>query len=139
MSRPLDYACGQRRTEALQGDRNCDGKWWMIRIPELEELTQARRLSEVETMARELIAVTLDIPFSKAQVTIDGIDVAGVNVSQRVGQLAAKRRRLETAERSVGESQIALARELAAHEVPVRDIGTALGVSFQRAQQLVSS
>jgi len=32
-----------------------------------------------------------------------------------------------------------LARDLAAHGVAVRDIGEALGVSFQRAQQLVSA
>ena len=38
-----------------------DGKWWMISIPKLGALTQARHLSEVERMARSLIAITLDV------------------------------------------------------------------------------
>lgn len=32
-----------------------------------------------------------------------------------------------------------LARELAAHGVSVRDVGDVLGVSFQRAQQLINA
>jgi hypothetical protein len=37
-----------------------DGRWWMIRIPELDGLTQARWPSEIKRMAREYIAVSTD-------------------------------------------------------------------------------
>ena len=37
-----------------------DGRWWMVHVPELDGLTQARRLSEAELMGREWIAVTTD-------------------------------------------------------------------------------
>lgn len=47
-----------------------EAKWWMVSIPEIDGLTQARRLSEVEQMAREYIAVTLDVRFSTVRVSL---------------------------------------------------------------------
>jgi hypothetical protein len=41
-----------------------DGRWWMVHIPELDGVTQARFPGEVELMAREWIAVSQGIPFS---------------------------------------------------------------------------
>ena len=114
-----------------------EGKWWMIEIPELDGLTQARRLSDVETAARELIAVTLDIPLSEAEVNITKEIVGLVDVSEQVRDLNAAKTELAALEKHVRHQQVGLARSLAQEKVPVRDIGTALGVSFQRAQQLV--
>ena len=34
-----------------------DGRWWTVSIPAVDGVTQARRLSDVESMARELVAV----------------------------------------------------------------------------------
>jgi hypothetical protein len=42
--------------------------WWMIHVPEIDTLTQSRRLADAGQMARELVAVTLDAP-------LDDIDV----------------------------------------------------------------
>jgi hypothetical protein len=39
-----------------------EGKWWMIRVPDIDGLTQARRLAEVDDMARSLIAMTTNTP-----------------------------------------------------------------------------
>ena len=47
-----------------------EGRWWIVRVPEVDQVTQARRLSEVTTAARELIAMTLDVPMSKARVRV---------------------------------------------------------------------
>ena len=47
-----------------------EGRWWMIEIPELDGLTQVRRVDKVEKMAREYIAVTLDAPLSQVGVSI---------------------------------------------------------------------
>ena len=39
-----------------------EGDWWLVRVPGLDaNYTQARTLEEVEEMARDLIALTLDI------------------------------------------------------------------------------
>ncbi|OBJ90908.1 hypothetical protein [Mycobacterium asiaticum] len=37
-----------------------DGSWWMINIPEIDGLTQARNASEIEQVARSYIAVATD-------------------------------------------------------------------------------
>lgn len=34
-----------------------DGKFWLIYVPKIDRWTQARNLGEVETMARDLIAI----------------------------------------------------------------------------------
>lgn len=39
-----------------------DGKFWFIRIPELDGVTQALNEEEIPVMARDYIAVTLDVP-----------------------------------------------------------------------------
>ena len=39
-----------------------EGKWWMVSIPEVNGLTQARTIKEAHDMARDYIAVTLDVP-----------------------------------------------------------------------------
>lgn len=38
-----------------------DGRFWHIRVPQVERSTQARHLREVELMARDLIAVMEDV------------------------------------------------------------------------------
>jgi len=109
-----------------------EGRWWMIAVPDVDGITQARRLTDVPAMARELIAVSLDIPADDVDVTIvhrpvDGIDVDG-----------AARQRAADLEHATSKRAQALARDLAAHDIPLRDVGAILGVSHQRAHQLVA-
>ena len=37
-----------------------EGRWWMINVPEIDQLTQARRITEIVPMAESLIAVRID-------------------------------------------------------------------------------
>ncbi|MGV0653753.1 hypothetical protein ABQE48_07715 [Mycolicibacterium thermoresistibile] len=60
-----------------------DDRWWMIHVPELDELTQARRLGEAEQMARELIAVSTGTPIADVAVRITKITVDGIDVMVR--------------------------------------------------------
>ena len=46
-------------------DVSRDGHWWMVEVPSIGALTQARRMDEVEEMARSIIAVALDLPPSE--------------------------------------------------------------------------
>jgi hypothetical protein len=34
-----------------------DGRFWLIHVPEIDRHTQARHLREIDTMARDLVAV----------------------------------------------------------------------------------
>jgi hypothetical protein len=37
------------------------GRYWHIHVPELDRVTQARNVAEIEPMARDLVAVMLDV------------------------------------------------------------------------------
>lgn len=47
-----------------------DGRWWMIRIPELDGLTQARWPGEVKSMARSYIAVSTGVSIRDVAVRV---------------------------------------------------------------------
>jgi len=115
------------------------GKWWMIDVPAIDGLTQARRLSEITSMAVSLIAVTLDVPASQVGVNIVAMVVDGIDLVQRRQQIDAQRAAAREAERNVAALTTDLARKLDADHVPLRDIGEAIGVSFQRVHQLLRS
>lgn len=113
-----------------------EGKWWMIHIPELDGLTQARRLSETEKEAVDFIAVTLDAPRSSIEVEMHTCVEHVEDLDVRAAAAAAARQAARDAQDNANEIMAALAQDLASAEVPVRDIGKVLGVSFQRADQL---
>jgi hypothetical protein len=102
-------------------------------------LTQARRLGEAEQIARSLIAVTLDVPDDSFDVTGELAAVVDIRVTERLDQLHADQATAAAAQEKVRVEVRALARDLAERGVTVRDIGTVLEVSFQRAQQLISN
>lgn len=39
-----------------------DGNLWFVEIPELGLFTQARTVDEIEVMARDVIAISLEVP-----------------------------------------------------------------------------
>lgn len=118
-------------------------RYWVVRVPGLGNNpeaglpTQARTLAEVEPMARDLIAVWLDVaPDSfDVAVKIELPEPALVHLAH-AAKLAEQAAELQSDSAS---ERRAAARELKAAGYTVRDIGAALGVSFQRAQQLVSA
>ena len=66
-----------------------DGKWWMIRIPDLDGLTQTRRLGDAESTAREYIAATLDVAPDDIAVTVTVSDVNGLDVLAETHSISA--------------------------------------------------
>ena len=47
-----------------------DGEFWMIRVPEIDYVTQARHEGEIETMARDLIATVEDVPADSFELAV---------------------------------------------------------------------
>lgn len=116
-----------------------DGKWWMVEIPELDGLTQARRVSDVQGAAREWIAVTLDVALSDVAVAVRSITVGKREVTHDLHEVEHWRDQERAAAIRYSDELSKSAHYLADEDVPVRDIGELLGVSFQRAQQLTSA
>jgi hypothetical protein len=116
-----------------------DGRWWMVAIPELDGLTQARRLDEVEQMAREYIAVTTDVPLSRVAVEVSGIAAEGQDLLQAKILVDGLRRRAKDLEALVGELTREVASALTDASLPVRDVSSVLGISHQRVSQLAQA
>ena len=106
-----------------QAEVTRDDKWWLITIPGINGLSQARRLSEAEHNAKELISAATGQPLAVINVSIE-VRVGSVKVARRLAAVTEKRTK---------------AADLASAGVPLRDIGTLFGVSFQRAHQLLNS
>lgn len=118
---------------------NREGKWWMVSIPEIEGLTQARRLAEAETMAREYISLSLDTPIDDVGVRLTVENIDRIDVASALAQIQRDREQAAVLEADARSGAEELARRLATANVPVRDIGTMMGISFQRAHQLVTA
>jgi hypothetical protein len=111
--------------------------FWMVEIPELDLLTQARRLTEVERMARSIISLA-------QEVDRDSFDVAvSIRLPDDVRSEIDRTRRLrdqaDEANQEAAVSARSAARKLYDTGMPLRDVGTVLDVSYQRAHQLVHS
>ena len=109
----------------------------MISVPEIDGLTQARRLSEVELMARELIAVTLDLRLSEVAVDVT-LDIDDIDVESTIKAIRKEKEDAALLEENAAAKTKTLVKELVAHNVPLRDIGAMLGLSFQRVHQLAA-
>ncbi|MBY6348760.1 HicB family toxin-antitoxin system [Rhodococcoides corynebacterioides] len=106
-----------------------DGEWWMVAVRELDALTQARRLGDVDTAARELVLLETGTALDEVSIDMHVELTAGDgDLTARVADLRARRERIEAEEAAVRADTAAFARELAAARVPVRDIATLLGV-----------
>lgn len=116
-----------------------DERWWMVAVPELGGVTQARRLDEVERMAREYIAVSTDAPLSKVAVEVAGIEAGGRDLLEAKTLVDGLRRRAKELEALVAELTREVASALTDASVPVRDVSSVLGVSHQRVSQLVQA
>lgn len=114
-----------------------DGAFWFIDIPQIDGATQARRLDEVEEMARDYISEYLEIPAETIHLTIsyELPALAQVHLDE-----ALRLRADELAARAQASREYrAAAKTLSDEGLTLREIGALLDVSYQRAQQLVSS
>lgn len=108
------------------------GKWWAVEIPEVNGgiFTQARRLDQVESMAREAIALTLDV--SPASVEVRVVPVLPEEWEADLAEVNDARAAAEAAERRARATTDRIVRRLLDSGLTVRDVGLLLGISYQR-------
>lgn len=113
-----------------------DGRFWYVGIPSLEGATQARRLDEVDQMAREYIAL---VTGDESPIELDVHIELPSKVRDLVTHVAVLRTEAEARQREASVEARQAAVMLKADGLTVREVGRALGISHQRAQQLVSA
>ena len=115
-----------------------DGAWWAIRVPELRGVySQARRLADVEAMARDAIALVLDVAPNSFDVSVE--PVLGSDAAELVEQALAGRLEAERAARQASAQLRVAVDRLSASGLTVRDIAHILGLSHQRIAQVSGS
>jgi hypothetical protein len=113
------------------------GRWWMVAVPEIDGLTQARRLRDAELVARELIAVTLDLPRESLAIALVMEPIGEIDVEDRLATIRRARAEPEARGTKARSEMAAFAGQLAGQNIPVRDIAWMLGVSSWRARKLI--
>jgi len=121
------------KTYRAEVDR--DGKVWRIRVPEVARTTQARTLREVEPMVRDLIAIMDNIP--AGSFGVDVILTLPADVQAELDRSAELRDQAARSQAQAAQLARRAARRLRDQGLPLQDVGKALGVSFQRAKQLI--
>ena len=113
-------------------------QWWAIRVAELPGVfSQARRLDRVAQMARDAIALLLEVPPTSFDVTVREVLSAEAEraVTAAIEARAEASARQEVASTKSREAVEALTRLGLAQ----RDIGRLLDLSHQRVGQLASA
>lgn len=117
-----------------------EGKWWMISIPELGGLTQAKTVKQAHEAAREYIAVSLDVPADSFGLHVSAERVGRVeHVTQYLEDVRMQREQASALEREATARMKALAAGLAAENLPLREIAAVMEISHQRVDQLLKS
>jgi predicted RNase H-like HicB family nuclease len=105
--------------------------WWSISVPEIKGLhSQARRLDQVEDMARDGIALMLDVPAESFAVEVRP------ELPPAAARAVEARRAAKDAAKEAEEGTTQAVRELLGDGFTVRDIGAMLGLSPQRISQI---
>jgi DNA-directed RNA polymerase specialized sigma24 family protein len=110
--------------------------WWIISIPELDLVTQARRIRDIQHMATDLVAAWLDKDPVDVRVEVEDFMPPAAVVEQMTRAktlLAHATHEQEEAGRLASDAVSVLVDELG---LTLRDAAQVLGVSHQRVAQL---
>lgn len=113
------------------------GRWWVLQAVEAPgAISQVRRLDQAGEIIEAIAFVTGE---PEADITIDVQPVVPPEAAEHLAAAARFREESATANSRAAQEARAAASALAGIGLTVRDIGAILGVSFQRAHQLVNA
>lgn len=114
------------------------GRWWAIDVPAVKGVhTQARRLADVEPMARDAIALVLDVSPRSFDIVVRPVLPARLEATVREAREA--RVQAQEAQLDAARKSLLALRALERADVPLRDAGELLGISHQRAAQIANA
>lgn len=115
-----------------------EGKWWMIDVPEIGYITQARNLAEVEEMARSLISGATEASADSFEIDVN-FDLADLDQAIELSDQARAREVAARAElERAANSRRQAAGALHSSGLSVADTASLLGVTPSRIYQLLS-
>jgi len=114
-----------------------DGRFWHIRIPELNRSTQALRYKDVPVMANDLIEIMTGLTTKEFDLHIE-VQLPDA-VQDHLARAEVLRKEAERKNSEAAKEKRAAVRALLAQGLSQREAGELLGMSFQRVSQLVKS
>lgn len=112
------------------------GKFWHIAVPEINRVTQARNLREADAMVTDLISIMTDVEPDTFEVEMELLLPPEALAHKEAAEVL--RNEAATAQAQAAFESRRAALTLRENGYTLRDIGAALGVSYQRAHQLVT-
>jgi len=113
-------------------------RWWAIEIPGVRfGYTQARRLDDVEHMARDLLSLMFEVPEDSFRVVVK--PELGPELDGLVRRARRARARADEAARASAEANTAAVTGLLALGLTMREAGQILGLSHQRVAQIAAA
>lgn len=114
-----------------------DGRFWLIRVREIDRSTQALRYKDVEAMASDLIEIMEGLRSDEYDLHLAVRLPNSVKDHQARAEVLREEAQRKQAE-AAAENRAAV-QELLALGLSQREAGEVLGVSFQRVSQLAKS
>ena len=113
-----------------------DGRWWLVRIPELDATGQARTVRDIQPVATEIAALHLEVPGEAVDVCVR------VHVSEEAEQHWEQALQLEHEARALQQRAAELRRDAVrrarADGYKLDAAAAAFGVTPARVQQLAA-
>ena len=106
-------------------------RYWIVNVPEIGQVTQARSIEELNVMVRDLIRFTTEDDNPSVTYFYD--------LPPEVAEAVELKRQATELEARAMATQGVAAKKLHELGVSLRDIGRLLGISHQRAHQLVKA
>lgn len=115
------------------------GDWWALEVPDVPgAFSQCKRLDQAPAMAKEAIALVLDV--DEDTVDVDIRPELPAKAAKVVDRLQEARRQQEAAAREANNLQVHAIHDLVSnYQLSYRDVGNIVGLSHQRISQVVKS